>query len=135
MSPSAALESPIFRAYAVLVPALLLLGGIALFALRAAGKRLDGVWDTYRSWLVIAGLLLVAAAAGRAPVVIVLATTSVFAFKEFARATGLYRDWTLCGAAYVMIVAIAVVTLCSNPNHGGDGWYGMFMTIPVFGIA
>jgi phosphatidate cytidylyltransferase len=135
MTPSAALASPIFRAYALAVLVLLALGGAVLLLLQRRGRNCRALWATYRGWLVIAPLLLVTILAGRAPVIVVLTAISCFAFKEFARATGLYRDWVVCGAAYAMIVAAGVVTLVDNPNHGGEGWYGLFMTMPVFGIA
>ena len=135
MTPSAALESPTFRAYAVLVFALLALAGLVLAGLQRAGSRLGGVWATYRGWLWIAALLFAALWAGRVPVVLILAAVSIFGFKEFARATGLYRDWILCGAAYAMILVMAAASIVTNPNHGGAGWFGMFMTLPVYGLA
>jgi phosphatidate cytidylyltransferase len=55
--------------------------------------------------------------------------------KEFARATGLYRDWWMTGAVYLGIAAVGVTSLVSPPHGGPPGWYGLFMTLPVYAIA
>src|SRR5262252_7020288 len=111
MNPTAALASTTFRAYTLVVLGLLLFGGGMLWQVSRSGRGGASLWATYRGWLVIAPLMLLTIFAGRAAVIVVFTTISVFAFKEFARATGLYRDWTLCGASYAMIVAVGVVTL------------------------
>ena len=62
---------------------------------------------------------------------------AIFGFKEFARASGLYRDWWMTGAVYAGIVAVGGASLMSHP-HGeepGAGWYGFFTATPVFAIA
>ena len=135
MTPDAALHSPVFVAYALIMAGVLALGALAIAAFHARGRDMGKVWVTYRAWLVMGPLALAAAFAGRVPMVLFLAILSLLAFKEFARATGLYRDWIMCGAVYVLIAGVATVTLVSNPNHGGPGWYGMFMTLPAYGIA
>ncbi|HEY4983802.1 MAG TPA: phosphatidate cytidylyltransferase, partial [Verrucomicrobiae bacterium] len=51
--------------------------------------------------------------------------------------TGLYRDWWMTGAVYLGIVAVGVTSLIRQP-HGdepGDGWYGLFIVLPVYVIA
>jgi phosphatidate cytidylyltransferase len=136
LNPTAALQSPIFRGYALAILGILVFAGLAIAAIQAITKKeLKSVWVTWRGWVVMVPLMLGAMWAGRIPMVLLLAVLATAGFKEFARATGIYRDWTLCGTVYLLIVAGTVVTLVRNPNHGGDGWYGMFMTLPVFGIA
>ena len=60
---------------------------------------------------------------------------AILAFKEFARATGLYRDWWMTGGVYLGIIALFATSVMPNPNNGQCGWYGLFMTMPVFVIA
>src|SRR4029079_3673062 len=62
---------------------------------------------------------------------------SLGGFKEFARATGLYRDWWVTGAAYVGILAVGATCLIPQPqgSEPGTGWYGLFIALPVFVIA
>ncbi len=36
---------------------------------------------------------------------------AIFAFKEFARATGLYRDWFMTSAAYLCMIAVGAIIL------------------------
>jgi len=62
---------------------------------------------------------------------------AIFGFKEFARASGLYRDWWMTGAVYAGIVTVGAASLMPHP-HGeepGAGWYGFFVATPVFAIA
>jgi phosphatidate cytidylyltransferase len=135
LNPTAALDSPVFRTYALIVAGLLALGGLAIAALQARGTNVRTVWSTWRGWLVMAAILLAAIFAGRVPAVLLLSLLAFLGFKEFARATGLYRDWVMCGAVYLVLIGIVVVTVVPNPNHGGHGWYGMFMALPVYGIS
>ena len=62
---------------------------------------------------------------------------AIFGFKEFARASGLYRDWWMTGAVYAGIVTVGVASLMPHPRgeEPGTGWYGFFVAVPVFAIA
>jgi phosphatidate cytidylyltransferase len=138
MSPQIALHDPVFRAYFLVVLLSLALGGAVLAWLQFRLKKdLGSIWDTYRSWLIMAPLALLVVFAGRVPVIIGVALLSIFAFKEFARASGLYRDWWMTGAVYAGIIAVALASLRSHPRglEPGTGWYGFFIAVPVFVIA
>ena len=116
----------------------LFVGGIALGVLHLGfRKNLGSIWSTYRSWLVMAPVGLAAVFAGRVPTIVGVTLLAVFGFKEFARASGLYRDWWMTGAVYTGIVAVGIASLMPQP-HGlepGPGWYGFFVAVPVFAIA
>jgi phosphatidate cytidylyltransferase len=138
MSPQIALHDPVFRAYLWIVPFSLIAGG-ALLALLKWGfkKEIRSMWRTYSSWLIMASLALLVVFAGRIPTIVGVTLLAIFGFKEFARASGLYRDWWMTGAVYVGIVAVGAASLMPHP-HGeepGAGWYGFFVTTPVFAIA
>lgn len=138
MSPQIALHDPVFRAYVVIVVASLAAGGLVLAVLHFGLRtNLGGVWATYRSWLVMAPTALLVVFAGRVPVIVGIALLSIFALKEFARESGLYRDRWMTGAVYVGITTIAVASLMSHSRgiEPNSDWYGFFVALPVFAIA
>jgi phosphatidate cytidylyltransferase len=138
MSPQRALSDPIFLAYLRIIFVCLLGGGIVLAVVHwGFRKNLGSIWSTYRSWLIIAPIGLAAVFAGRVPTIIGVTLLAIFAFKEFARASGLYRDWWMTGAVYGGIAAVGIASLVSHPRgeESGPGWYGLFVAVPVYAIA
>src|SRR5918993_2759341 len=96
MSPAQALKDPDFRLFAIIIAAALAFAAAVLalltFALR---KNVTKLWTIWRGWMVMAPLALAALFAGRIPFIIGVAVVAMFSFKEYARATGLYRDWAM----------------------------------------
>jgi len=138
MSPQSALHDPAFRAYFGIVIASLIIGGLVLSFLHwGLKKEIGSVWQTYRSWLIMIPIAFVVVFLGRVPTIIGVTLLGIFGFKEFARASGLYRDWWMTGAVYAGIIAVGVATLVSHPRgyEPGPGWYGLFVAIPVFAVA
>jgi phosphatidate cytidylyltransferase len=138
MSPQVALHDPVYRAYLWIVPISVAFGGVILGFLRwGLKKELGPVWSTYRSWLVMAPIALAVVFAGRVPTIVGITLLAIFGFKEFARASGLYRDWWMTGAVYVGIITVGIASLMPHPrgNEPGTGWYGFFVAVPVFAIA
>jgi len=138
MSPRLALQSEVFRTYFFIMVAVLAVAGLVLSFLRwGLKKEIASIWATYKSWLIMAPLVFGFVFAGRAPVIIFFCLIASFGFKEFARATGLYRDWWMTGAVYLGIIAIAVASLIHQPQGAepGDGWYGLFIVLPVYAVA
>src|SRR4029077_3929967 len=138
MSLSAAIQNPIFRAYvSILIVMLLGAGGIIGLVQFFFRKDMGNVWRTYRSWLIMAPLAAAVIWAGRVPFIVAVTLLAVFGFKEFARASGLYRDWWMTGAVYAGIITVGIASLLSHPrgDEPGHGWYGFFVTVPVFAIA
>jgi len=136
MSPQAAIHDPAFRLY-VLIAAVVLIVACAILSLLRWGLRKDvaSIWHTYRSWLIMAPLVIGLIWLGRIATIIGFSLIAVLGFKEFARATGLYRDWWMTGTVYLGIVAVALTALFPHPRGGPPGWYGLFMTAPVYVIA
>jgi phosphatidate cytidylyltransferase len=133
MSPAAAWNSGIFLAYARL--AVVVLGGsgvLLLFLTYGLDRQLGSVWRTYRGWVAMLPIVLAAVFAGRTAIIVGVALLAITAFKEFARATGLYRDWWMTGAVYLGIVAVAATSLVRDPWLNLPGWYGLFMALPVY---
>jgi len=138
MTPQAALQSDIFRNYALIVLVVLVLAGVVLAVLKWGFKReVTPVWLTYRSWLTMAPLIFGCLFAGRAVMIVFVCLLAAWAFKEFARATGLYRDWWMTGAVYLGIVAVGTSSLMTQPQaeEPGTGWYALFIALPVYAVA
>ena len=136
MSPSAALSSDIFRIYAGVVLALLVVGGLLIATLRwGLHSDVRHAWQSYTSWLVMIPLVVLGIFAGRVPVIVLLALLAVFAFKEYARATGLYCDWLMTGVVYLGIVATGLVSAMNDPVLHMPGCYGLFAVLPIYVIA
>jgi phosphatidate cytidylyltransferase len=138
MSPQTALHDPVFRAYVVIVIISLGFGGAVLGFLRLVLKKeTTSMFKTYWSWLLIAALGVLFVFAGRITTIAGVTLLGTFAFKEFARASGLYRDWWMTGAVYAGIITVGVASLVSHPRgeEPGTGWYGFFVAVPVFAIA
>ncbi|NOX53705.1 MAG: phosphatidate cytidylyltransferase [Planctomycetes bacterium] len=136
MSPSAALESPVFRIYVALAVGVLGVGaatiGVARYLFR---KKVDHAWKAYRGWLVIIPLVFAVLFLGRSATIAFFTLVAIFAFKEFARATGLYDDWVVTGAVYLGILAVNGASLVPDPRTGEPGWYGLFMVLPAYVVA
>jgi phosphatidate cytidylyltransferase len=111
MSPEAALQSSIFRAYLALVLFVLIGAGVVLLILQARFKvRVGTVWDTYRSWWIIAPLCALAVFAGHVPFILGATAVAIFAAREFARVARLDR------AMEAMLLA----------GIAGVGWSALF---------
>ncbi len=135
MSPTQAFHNHIFHIYLVLVAGVLAFAGATIaFYQWGLHKPMRSVWLTYRGWLVMIPIVTATMVLGRWAVIVGAALLSMLGFKEFARATGLYRDWWMCGAVYLAIVALAVAAAMNDPFKGYPGWFGLYMAMPVFAI-
>jgi phosphatidate cytidylyltransferase len=133
MSPTAALASDAFRIFALLTTGLLLIGGATLALLRFGfSKNISYAWNSYCGWLVMIPVIGVSLFAGRLVTIGFFSILALLAFNEYARATGLHRDLIMSFTVLAGIIGIAVVTLARDPSTGAPGWYGLFMTAPVF---
>jgi len=136
MPPAVALANRTVLTYIVIVTTLQAGIGLLLLVLtNACGCRLGSVWRTYRSWLVIAPLVLAVLVAGRVATIVSFAILATFAFREFARATRLDRDQWMTGAVYLGIAAVAASSLVEDPWQHVHGWYGLFMAMPVYVVS
>src|SRR5439155_4068450 len=119
-----------------IVAAALLAGGAVLSLLRWGWKKeLPQVWRTFWSWLVMASLALAAIFLGRVATIMGVILLAIFGLKEYARATGLYRDWWMTGGVYLGILAVGLASIFPYARGGLPGWYGLFMALPVYVIA
>src|SRR5262245_58623816 len=124
MSPQAALESHVFCFYASIVGWLLIASGIVIALLKwGLHKDVDHAWRAYCGWLLLVPLAFGCLFLGRGVTVAFLTLFAVAGFKEFARATGLDRDWMMTVTVYAGIVATGVLSVLEDPTDGKPGCY------------
>src|SRR5438128_320345 len=112
MSPRAALESDVFCFYAAAAFGLLVLAGVVLAFLKwGLHKDVDHAWKAYCGWLILVPVAFGCIFLGRIVTIVFLTVAAVAGFKEFARATGLYRDWIMTGAVYLGILATGIISV------------------------
>ncbi|HUR80441.1 MAG TPA: phosphatidate cytidylyltransferase [Thermoanaerobaculia bacterium] len=131
-----ALDNPVFRGYLIVLAALLVVAGALIALLRFVfRKNVTHAWHAYRGWLIMIPVIMVALFLGREATIIFFTLLGLAAFTEFARATGLYRDWWMTGVVLLGIIAVGVLSLMRDPGEGTLGWYGMLMALPVYVVA
>jgi phosphatidate cytidylyltransferase len=138
MSPQIALHDPVFRAYFWIVLISLAIAGAVLAFLRfVLKKETASMFKTYWSWILIAVIGFAVVFSGRISTIAGVTLVAIYAFKEFARASGLDRDTWMTVAVYIGIGAVGMASVMSDPHaiKPGAGCYGFFLAIPAFAIA
>jgi phosphatidate cytidylyltransferase len=129
MSWRATIADPVFRAYAAIVFGLLAVSGVILLVLsRGLKKDVAKVWTIWRSWVVMIPVAFLVVALGREAIIVGVTLLGIVGFKEFARATGLYGDWWMTGAVYLLIAAAGVTV-------GWPGGVKYFEAMPVYAVV
>jgi phosphatidate cytidylyltransferase len=85
------------------------------------------LWDRYLSWLIFVPLMVGPVLLGAAATIGAVGMLGLACYREFARATGLFR-WTLGSA--VVAVGIIAITLSV-----ADHWYSLFVALPTLWIG
>ncbi len=114
----------------VTVAILLVAPAIFVPVLRIKGVDAAGrseIRKRYLSWLVIAPLLIVPVLAGAATTMIGVGILSLACYREYARATGLFRERAISAT---IVLGIAIVTFAVL-----DHWYGLFVAMGPLGVA
>ncbi len=91
----------------------------------AAGR--SEIRKRYVSWLVITPLLILPVLAGAATTIIGVAILSLACYREYARATGLFRERAISAT---VVLGIALVTFAVI-----DNWYGLFSAMVPHTVA
>jgi phosphatidate cytidylyltransferase len=123
--PMHALDEPATLWLLATALALLVLGTIAVEAMRAARLLSHENSRELRrrtwSWWVLAPLMAVPILLGAAPAILAVGLLCAFCYREFARATGLFREHLVSA---IVVLGIAALTLAAL-----DHWYAMFMAM------
>ena len=104
---------------------------LIFLALGKAGKLSpklhEDLWTRYKSWLILAPLMVGPLLAGRLPAIIGVGVLSLACYREFARATGLFRHHAISA-----VVALGIVLLTFA---AADQWYGFFVALSSLTIS
>lgn len=111
-------------ATAIVAGALALAPLIAL-ALERAGKLPPAlskdIWTRYRTWLILAPSILIPILLCPLAAMLMVCAASILCYREYARATGLFRHR---GLSAIVVVGILGVTFAS-----ADHWYNLFTAL------
>lgn len=125
------LLNPYYRRYAAISGCVLLAIGAILALLRATkhwnASGVQKTWVAYQSWLIMLPLAFLVLGLGREAFIFGVGVLSIAIVKEFALATGLYRDWAFMIAVYAGIGGLFWAVVIN--------WYGLFVAMPVYGIV
>ena len=92
---------------------------IALGAMGKLSEKLHAdLWTRWRSWLVLAPLMAGPVLLGRLPAILGVGVLAVLCYREFARATGLFRHRV---TSAVVALGILLATFAA-----ADRWLGLF---------
>jgi phosphatidate cytidylyltransferase len=109
----------------------LVLAPLVLLLLTRLGKvsgplRVE-LWQRYTSWLVLTALMLLPILLGPAWTIAAVLALSLLCYREFARATGLFREKLISLLVVLGIVVVAFASL--------DNWYHFFLALGPLTVA
>jgi phosphatidate cytidylyltransferase len=113
------------------VAAALALGALLILALSAAGRANPTLgrelWLRLGSWCVLAPLMIVPILLGRLWVIAAVFILGLACYREYARATGLFREHLVSA---IVVLGIVAVNLAA-----ADHWYGFFVALLPLGCG
>jgi len=126
-----ALDHPLVLGVVIAVPAALLVAAVVVFTLRRAGRLEETTYrelvHRLRSWAILAPLMIGPVLLGAAWFIGSVGLLSLLCYREFARATGLFRERAISVVVVAGIVALTFAAL--------DHWYPFFVAIPPLTIS
>ncbi|HEY4253753.1 MAG TPA: phosphatidate cytidylyltransferase [Roseomonas sp.] len=105
---------------AVVATAALVIGGLSLTGSVAPAMRRELRLRLF-SWCWLLPLMFGPVLAGRVWTIGAVTVLGLLCFREYARATGLFRDWVIVGAVLAGVLAVNFAAL--------DHWYGFFVAL------
>jgi len=115
----------------IFMVALLAVTPVVFHILRRMGRLTPALrkelYARYFSWLVIVPIMLVPILLGRVWTIVGLGLLSLFAYREFARATGFFRNQVLSATVVLGLLCMIAATL--------DHWYGFFVALPSLVVS
>lgn len=93
---------------------------------RISPESYDELIKRIRSWCFLAPALVVPILLGAAWVIAGVCLLSILCYREFARATGVFRNVMISLCVVIGIVAVNFAVL--------DHWYGFFVALPALGV-
>ena len=126
--PGSAFENSVVLAISASIILILVISGLVVFFINGRPgtdeKLKRDLVLRFRSWLILAPLMVAPILIGPIPTIMAVAILSLLAHREFARATGLFRYTvtSLCVVFGILLIMFA----------NADNWYGLFAaSIPL----
>jgi phosphatidate cytidylyltransferase len=120
-----ALDDPFVARTVLAVAVMLAVAPLVIWVLGrlgiARGKLLKDLWERWVSWLVLVPLIVAPVLLGAAYVMVAVGLLSLLCYREYARATGLFRQRTI---SLIVVLGILLLTFASL-----DCWYGLFVAL------
>jgi phosphatidate cytidylyltransferase len=111
--------------------ALLALAPVVIFILQRRGRLTQAMRKElharYLSWLVLVPLMVAPILIGRLATIAAFGLLSLLAYREFARATGFFRNRAL---SVTVVLGIALMLFAA-----ADQWYGFFVALPSLVVS
>jgi phosphatidate cytidylyltransferase len=120
-----AFDSAVVRGVMLSVAVVFVVAPILIVWLQRRGKlapsQYEDLMRRYRSWLVLGPLMVVPILLGAFWTILAIGILSILCYREYARATGLFRERLMSAllAAGIVIVTLSVL----------DHWYELFMAL------
>jgi phosphatidate cytidylyltransferase len=131
-----AFDHPIVTAAAAIVAAVLILVPIVLILLYRIGrmdhKQYSAVMKTWRSWLWLAPVMYVPILLGAAWLMAAVCLLSLLCYREYARATGLFREKTI---SLFVVLGILLVTFAVVDHYDRLFFASAALTVALIVIA
>lgn len=122
---SHAFDSPVTLGITAVLGAILIVTPLAIALLSRLGTITASgrgeLWRRYISWLVLIPLILVPILLGAAFTIVGVGLLSLACYREYARATGLFREKTI---SLIVVLGILAVTFAAF-----DNWYRLFVAL------
>ncbi len=126
-----AFDHPVTVAIAATVGGLLAATPFMITGLAAAGKldakHRDELWKRYFSWLVLVPLMLGPILLGPFATILGVTVLSLACYREYARATGLFRERSISVFVVIGTLLVAFASL--------DHWYELFLAVFPLTVA
>jgi phosphatidate cytidylyltransferase len=128
---SHAFDHPLVKYAAIAVSAALVIAPLLIWTLQSLGKLNPAprkeLWARYFSWLMLVPMMFVPILLGAAWAIAAIGIMSILCYREFARATGIFRDSITSG-----VVAIGILAIYFSV---ADNWYAFFVALTPLTIA
>ncbi len=130
-SPMRAFEHPVTYTVTIAVAASLVLAPLVIQGLAKVGRITDArrrqLWVRWQTWMVMAPLVFAPILLGAAWTIAGIGLLSLLCYREYARATGLFREKAI---SLTIVLGITLITFATL-----DNWYRLFMALTPLTIV
>ena len=130
-SPMRAFEHPVTYTVTIAVAASLVLAPLVIQGLAKVGRitvaRRRQLWVRWQTWMVMAPLVFAPILLGAAWTIAGIGLLSLLCYREYARATGLFREKAI---SLTIVLGITLITFATL-----DNWYRLFMALTPLTIV